>query len=61
MPHMYKNLNIYITDTDCKASVGEDEQGTTKLILRNPAKAKNKQASGSRRMNKGTQTPNALA
>jgi len=43
---MFENLNIYFKNTDCNVSVGEDEQGTTKLISRNPqqyfAKEKNK-------------------
>lgn len=61
---MYEDLNIYFKNTDCKASIGADEQGATKLIFKNPqryfAKAKNKQASGTAWINNGTQTPNAL-
>lgn len=41
---MSENLNIYFKNADCKVSVGGDEQGITKSILRNPqqyfAKAK---------------------
>lgn len=44
MLHMEENLNVYFKNTDCKASVGEGEQGTTKLTFRDPrqdfAKAK---------------------
>lgn len=64
MLHMYENLNIYFKNTDCKASVWEDEQGTTKLIFRSPqqyfAKAEKKQASRTTWINNGIQTLKAL-
>lgn len=45
---MDENLNVYFKNTDCKASVGEGEQGTAQLIFRDPwqyfAKAKNERA-----------------
>lgn len=32
---MFENLNICFKNTVCKVSVGEDEQGTTKVISKN--------------------------